>query len=482
MHKTYLYLALALFLALPLRAELTVVIAVNGLDATALKQLQPFWPQGGLRLLSEEAYQTTVTYDHWLYGGDEALATLLTGVNPSEHGVCSNSYFSRDSRMPEELLRGDKRMAIGTSAGYHATSLLAPTVSDRLRLQYGATSHIYAIGIEPSATILLAGHAANACCWIGPSSKNSDSLHWVSTSYYREGLPSVADQQNISGELSHTLNRAWTPRMELNTYLSTTEEEKKHGFSYTIHRTLYTLHPSANTAVINLALALQKDKKLGKGTTPDVLLLQLTALTPKAQQASLATAEQEDMYLCLNQDLGFLIEQLLKRVGGESLRIVVMGLPKLGENPSLMAEYNMPVQTLSIDRVTALTSTYLMALYGHERWIDGGYGHSIYLNRILIEQKHLSLENIRRQVADFLMQFDGIAFSCPASEAYLHATMSPSLNKRFIGDVVFTLQPNYTLDSTPYTLHPTPILIWSGDHRPFPPALHNATEVATYIL
>jgi len=482
MHKTYLYLALALICSLPLRGELTVVIAVDGLDHDALQELQPFWPQGGLRTLSEEAYQTTVQYSHWLYGGDEALATLLTGVNPSEHGVCSNFYFSRDTRGEVDLFLGDKRLAIGTAKAYSASALLALTATDRLRLRYGPSSRIYAIGIQPSSTILLAGHAANACCWIGPSSKNSDSLRWVSTSYYREGLPAVADQQNMSGELSRTLQREWVPRLDANTYLHATDEEKKHGFKYNIHSTPYTLHPNSNTAVVELALALQEDKSLGKATTPDVLLLQLTALTPKAEQASLASAEQEDMYLRLNQNLGFLMEQLQKRIGRESLRVVVMGLPKLGDNSSLMSAYNMPVQTLSIDRVTALTSTYLMALYGHERWIDGGYGHSIYLNRMLIEQKRLPFETILRQVSDFLMAFDGIAFACPASEAYLHQDMAPSLHKRFIGDVVFTLQPNYTLHSTPYTLHPTPILIWSGAHRPFPPTIKNATEVANYIF
>jgi len=488
MHKNYLYVALALLLALPLRAELTVVVAVNGLDETALRELQPFWPQGGLRLLSEEAYQTTVTYDHWLYGGDETLATLLTGLNPSDHGVGSNYAFSRETREVINLFQGDKRMAIGGIGGYSPSCLLAPTVSDALRLQVGATAKIYAIGLEPSTTVLLAGHCANGCCWIAPSAKN-DSLRWVSTSYYKEGLPNVADKQNMSGELSNTLSKVWTPRMEPSTYLHPTADEKKHGFSYTIHRTPYTLHPSANTAVINLALALQSDKQLGKTTTKDVLLLQLTVLTPKAQQAALASAEQEDMYLNLNQDLGFLMEQLQKRLGRDKLRVVVMGLPKLGADKELMKEWNMPLQTLSVDRVTALTSTYLMALYGHERWIDGGYGHTIYLNRTLIEQKHLNLETIRRQVADFLMEFEGISYACPASEAYLRQDMAPSLHKRFVGDVVFKLQSNYTLDPSPLTPHPsplthhpTPIIIWSGARTPFPSSMKNATEVAHYIL
>lgn len=485
MHKTYLYLALTLLLALPLRAELTVVVAVNGLDPVALKQLQPFWPQGGLRTLSEEAFQTSVSFSHWLYGGDEALATMLTGTTPAHHGICSRYAFSRDTRRVEDIFLSDKRLGIGTADSYSAAPLLSTTATDRLRQTYGVNARIYAIGIEPVPAILLAGHAANACCWLGPSVRN-DSLQWVSTSYYREGLPAAADRMNINGSLSHTLAHEWTPRMEIATYLHPTDEEKKHPFSYRISNTPVHQFAYANTAVVDLALDLQKDLRLGQGLTPDVLLLQLTVCTPKAQQASIASAEQEDIYLHLNQDLGYLMEQLRKRLPQSSLRLVVMGLPRLGHTSPQMADYNMPLQTLSMDKVVALTSTYLMALYGHERWIDGGYGHAIYLNRMLIEQKHLSLETIRRQVADFLMEFDGIRFACPAYEAYLNPDIAPSLHKRFAGDVIFTLQDNYTLSPSQFSVlnsqSSSPFLLWSTSPSPFPTNLHSATQVADYIF
>jgi len=494
MYKTYLYLALIFWLALPLQAgQLTVVIAVNGLDDSALKQMQPFWPQGGLRTLSEEAYQTTVSYPHWLYGGDEALATLLTGTTPSIHGICSTEAFSRETRQVENIFLTGKKLGIGTAASYSAAPLLATTASDQLRITYGSNTHIYAIGLQPTATILLAGHGANACCWLGQSLQ--DSLRWVSTSYYREGLPAAADRMNMDGTLTHILHKEWTPRMEPSAYLHPTDDEKKHGFSYTLsslqkssasERSLlpstYYLLPAFNTAVIELALAMQKDLHLGQSLAPDALMLQLSVCTPKTQQAAIRSAEQEDMYLHLNQDIGYLIEQLSKRLGRDALRVVVLGLPSLGIDTQLLSDYNMSHSTLSMDRVVALTSTYLMALYGHERWIDGGYGHSIYLNRMLIEQKHMDLETIRRQVADFLMEFDGIRFASPTSEAYLYPEMAPSLHKRFVGDVVFTLQSNYTLDLSPATCHLSPVFIWSGSRTPFPPSMPDATSVARYIF
>ena len=71
-----------------------------------------------------------------------------------------------------------------------------------------------------------------------------------------------------------------------------------------------------------------------------------------------------------------------------------------------------------------------MALYGHERWVDGVYGQSIYLNRTLIEQKRLNLETIQRQVANFLMDFEGVQIAMPGHEAMTYPALGSSLCKR----------------------------------------------------
>ncbi|MCQ2342882.1 MAG: alkaline phosphatase family protein [Paludibacteraceae bacterium] len=460
MRTAYLYLALiagSWLCTLPSRAELTVVVAVDGLDAASLQEMQPYWQQGGLRTLAEEAYYAPLVFNHWLYGGDESVATVMTGSYPAEHGICSNVVFSRSSRQVEDILLNTRKMGIGTTDSYSADALIAPTVTDRMRLDGNTSSAVYAVGIHPSTTIMLAGHAANACCWLGRNA--ADSVTWVSTSYYQEGLPAAADRMNIDGSLSHIVHRTWTPRMEMTAYNHPTASELKHPFSYACHQVL-SVSPSANEAVIELALAIQKDGQLGQHAREDVLLLELTAITPNAAQARIQSAEQEDMYMRLNQDLGFLLEQLTKRLGNERLRLVLFGVPKLGTNATRLEQWNMPIRSFDLDRALALTSTYLMALYGHERWLDGGYGHSVYLNKSLIEQRQLSLETMRRQVAEFLMQFEGVSYACPVSEAFYRPDMVRSVHKRFAGDVLFTVQPNYMfLDDrlpVPAYIYPAP--------------------------
>ena len=248
--------------------------------------------------------------------------------------------------------------------------------------------------------------------------------------------------------------------------------------------------PEANTLVIELALALQQSENIGTDAAPDMLMLQLNSLSPSAQSDRIASAEHEDMYLRLNQDLGYLMEQLDRRIGKANYQVLVVGRPVLGTDAQTLSDIHMPVQQFNVDRAAALTGTYLMALYGHERWVDGGYGQSIYLNRTLIEQKRLSLETLQRQVANFLMDFEGVQIAMPGYEALRYPVLSSTLCKRHTGDVVFMLQPGwqllrnekYTLDHVIDDNPESPVLLWSGTIRPMPQGTLTAIDVANLIF
>lgn len=486
MRKTYLYHTLILCLfALGLQAapRLTVVAVVDGLTADNLTTLRPYWQQGGLRTLSEEAFQTTVAYPQLVYGGNETTATLMTGVTPDRHGYSMDNYFARRDRKTHTMLEDESVRGIGTKQQISAKNLLAQTLTDRMRIAY-PNAKIYAIGLQPESSVLLAGHAANACCWI-----DAETRQWTATAAYTEGLPSAAYEQNKSGRIATLAARQWTPRMDIPTYTAPTDQERKKGFAYDVEDVL--LHaPQANTLVIELALAIQKEEKLGMDATPDMLMLQLNTLSPNAKSDRIASAEHEDMYLWLNQDLGYLMEQLDKRIGRTNYQILVVGRPVLGTDPQSLADIHMPVQAFNADRAAALTGTYLMALYGHERWVDGAYGQSIYLNRNLIEQKRLNLETLQRQVANFLMDFEGVQIAIPNYEAMRYPMLGTTLCKRHTGDVVFMLQPGWRLmqdekrsidkviDDNPES----PVLLWSGTIRPMPQERLDATSVAGLIL
>ena len=67
--------------------SLTVVVVVDGMTQDNLNKLRPYWSLGGLRTMSEEAFQTTVRFPHLVNGGQETTATLMTGTTPDRKSV-----------------------------------------------------------------------------------------------------------------------------------------------------------------------------------------------------------------------------------------------------------------------------------------------------------------------------------------------------------------------------------------------------------
>ncbi len=457
------------------RQRLTVVVAVDGMHREDMNSLRGFWQQGGLRTLDEEAFQTEMSLPNIVYGGAETVVTLMSGTTPSEHGITYNEYFNRSDRQIHGIFEDKTQEGIGCNKNISPTAIKSLTLTDRFRLLNGKSAGIYAIGIDPYTTLALAGHSANTCCWF-----DSEQKHWVTTTYYAEGLPAAADRQNTSGRIEQLSERVWVPRMDISQYMCPTDDERKHPFSYSGFADAHTA--VTNTLVCELALDIQKDKHLGEDATPDMLLLQMTVLSPKAKADRIQTAEQEDMYLSLNQDLGYLMEQLDSRIGRSNYQLLVVGLPRLGLDNETLSEVGLPQHTFNVDRAVALTGTYLMALYGHERWIDGGYGQAIYLNRTLIEQKKLSVTDIQQQVSDFLLGFDGVQGSCPANILPLlqgggeQERIRLSLNKQTAGDVVFWLEENHVsmmrenniTDKVTVRSPHIPLYLWSGALRQFP--------------
>ena len=408
MQKVNIYLLLFVLLTVHTvwaSPRLTVVIAVDGLRSDNIEYMRNYWLPGGLRTLQEDAAQTQLTFDFNVQGGEETLATLLTGVQPCTHGLSFNHIFSRKDKQVHSFFEDKSEQGISTKEQVSLRQMPVPTVSDLYRLRYDKYTKIYAIGLQPSSALLLAGHSADGCCWLDRKTNK-----WATSTYYTNGLPSAADEENMSSRKAD---------------------------SYTM--------PKCNSMVVDLALRIQEQEMMGKDDTPDLLLLHFSLERESAVTDCIQGKDEEDIHQALNQYTGFLIEQLQKRVGKENVQFIVTGIPRHGQSAAQMERIGIPIHSFNLSRATALTSVYLMAIYGYEKWIDGCYGQSVYLNRTLIEEKGLDLQKIERQVADFLTDFEGVQAAYPRHEALLVPELTIGLAKPYIGDVVVSLQPSWRM-------------------------------------
>ena len=94
--------------------------------------------------------------------------------------------------------------------------------------------------------------------------------------------------------------------------------------------------------------------------------------------------------------------------------------------------------------------SYLNAVYGEGDWVKGYSEKQIFLNRTLIEDARIPLEDIQKKVARFLTQFTGVASAYPYS-AFEANDFGNGHLKRIVnnfspqrsGDVIVTLNPGW---------------------------------------
>ena len=95
---------------------------------------------------------------------------------------------------------------------------------------------------------------------------------------------------------------------------------------------------------------------------------------------------------------------------------------------------------------------YLMAIYGRDnKWVDKIYNGQVYLNRELIKQKQISLQEIQDKAAEFVSEFTGVQ-EVYTSYQIQHGQWNPVMEyykngytKETSGDLFIELQPGYKI-------------------------------------
>ena len=94
---------------------------------------------------------------------------------------------------------------------------------------------------------------------------------------------------------------------------------------------------------------------------------------------------------------------------------------------------------------------YLMALYGDGQYVETYYGHQIYLNHKLIEDKKLNRVEVMNRSADFVVQMSGVKNAYTAQRLLLGAwtpkidKIRNSFSRECSGDLYIEVMPGWSV-------------------------------------
>jgi len=448
-----------ILLVLPILAfaqpRLVVGIMIDGLQQRHVEQLSDRFYAGGLkRITGNGASFPWIACNIVSAGNASDIATLTSGTVPYYHGVVSNRVYKRNRGQVESVFQDASFAGIESHLTLSAKNFRTTTFVDELMIANQGKSKSFAIGLHAEDVIALGGHAANGVVWM-----DDVFMKWSSTAYYSGGMPWQALDMNENGAFQRYADRAWQPLYPPTTYFAATNIRNPKAFEYknTSRKrsdnptTILKNTPAANSLVAELALRIFQEQELGMNRFTDALMLQFTVRTPNETSMSLQTLEKEDMYLRLDNELQFLMQKIETKIGADKVLFILFGNQTNSYSPEELKAHNIHAGYFNANRSIALLNSYLMAIYGQEKWISGYYGKHIYLNKRLIEEKNVDFREMQEVAIEFMLEFEGVqsAYSFSqlmnigANPGTEMAKLRNSTHKNTAGDIILTLMPGW---------------------------------------
>ncbi len=481
----------------PEKPRLVIGIVVEQLKYDQLERFRDKLGEDGIkRLINEGTYFKNASFEYMLTQSAPGHATISTGAEPSYHGITSDNWYVP---LLNELIYCSKDINVNPVGGSYESGLHSPvnlqasTFSDELKMATNKEARVFGIGLKESSAIFSAGHAADGAFWFDYITGT-----WMSSTYYMNTLPEWVNDFNAMKFADSYLNGTWSllrPAQYYNYCLADSNKFEAgfngiNYFPYDLKKlrakgmygsrndfSLLRETPFGNSYTTNFAIRLIEKEALGKDDMTDYLSICYSSTDYIGHRFGPSSVEIGDAILRLDDEIKQLLSYLNDSIGKRNILIYFTAAHGISEVPAVLESYRIPAGYFRHTQALQLLRSYLNAVYGEGDWVKGYSERQIFLNRILIEDARLPLEEVQKKVARFLVQFTGVTSAYPYSAFEANDFGNGNL-KRIVnsfspqrsGDVIVTLNPGWVeLEDDYITDHNSPYeydchvpLIWYG--------------------
>ncbi len=481
----------------PDKPRLVVGIVVEQLRYDQIDKFRSRLSENGIRrLLNEGTYFQNASFQYMLTQSAPGFATISTGTEPSLHGITSDNWYLP---LKNELIYCTKDINVNPVGGSFESGLHSPvnlqasTFTDELEMATKKKAKVYGVGMKENSAILTAGHAADGAFWFDNSSGT-----WMSSSYYIDSLPFWVSDFNAMKHSESYLNNIWSlfrspvdyadciadsnnfekGFQNINYFPYDLKKIRSKGF-YNVKNDYSLLRetPFGNALTTAFAMRLIEKENLGMDDVTDYLSICYSATDYIGHRFGPSSVEMGDAILRLDDDIRNLLTFLNDSIGKKNILIYFTAAHGVSEIPSVLKTNGIPAGYFKQNQALQLLRSYLNAVYGEGDWVKGYSERQVFLNRTLIEDARLQLDEVQKKVSRFLVQFTGVAAAYPYSafeandfgNGHLKRIIN-SFNPQRSGDIIVTLNPGWveeegdwiTNHNSPYEYDSHVPLIWYG--------------------
>jgi predicted AlkP superfamily pyrophosphatase or phosphodiesterase len=440
------------------RPKLVLAIVIDQFRYDYLLRFRNDYHSGLERLLQQGAVFTNAYYRQAATVTAVGHSTFLSGAPPSISGIIGNEWYDRESGKTVTSVSDPATKLVGGVPGEPGSSpwrLQVSTVPDELKIQDGA-SRVIGVSIKDRSAILPAGHTADAAYWY-----DSNSNHWVTSSYYRSELPEWVQAVNAKQSYRRAVGATWLPvdakdgsATPFCTMVAGTATRYCGGIEAT---------PWGNEMIEEFAEAAVAGENLGRHAGTDVLTVSFSSNDYVGHAVGPDDPAVRDISIRTDRLLGKLLEDVDREVGAGNTLVVLTADHGVAPVPEVNQARHMPGGRLAENQLVAMMTDALVKRFGPGKWFVAPSATMPYLNWELVHTKKLDLAQVESVAADAARQGAHIARVYTRQELMTGAVQRDPIGNAIsleffaprFGDLYILAEPYYLFDATG-TTHGTP--------------------------
>ncbi|OFZ60398.1 MAG: hypothetical protein A3D92_03995 [Bacteroidetes bacterium RIFCSPHIGHO2_02_FULL_44_7] len=478
--------------------------------------------EGGFkRLMQEGTNCRNANYNYIPTFTGPGHASIYTGTTPSNHGIVANDWYDRSTNSEINCVADSGVSTVGSSSLYGKCSpvnLKTNTITDQLKVTYNSAK-VVSVSIKNRGAILPGGHLSDGSYWFDYSSGGM-----ITSSYFKKELPSWVNAFNDLQYPKKSCNEVWNTYYPIGQYSESGPDDTPYEhllpgkmaptFPYDLktmtggmaNYDLFTTTPYANTYLTDFALAAIQHEQLGADAQADMLCISYSTPDIAGHAFGPQSIEIEDMYIRLDLEIERLLKELETRVGKREFVLFLTADHAVVPVPQFLIDHKLPGGYFFLGKHMSELKQYSIERYGVDL-IEEEANLNIYLNRALIEEQKLSLEEVATQFAQVIQQWEGVKRVFTSTQLYQSAAdeewmdmVRKGYHHSESGDIIFMLEPGYlpksadseqarkgTSHGSAYSYDTHVPLLWYGANVPAQDLYRNVaitdiTATLTHIL
>lgn len=466
------------------RPKLIVMLIIDQFPYNYLVRFRPYFVQGGFNLLLSGANFTACRYDYAKTATGPGHASLATGAYPDVHGIIGNDWYDRSRHGQMNCVEDDSTRLVGAGegAGRSPRNLIGDTLADELRLETNFESRVVSVSLKDRGAILPAGHTANAAYWY-----DTDSGHFVTSTYYMQALPSWAARFNDQLPAKAYCGKAWQALPETPGAKGKVlgEFQSNSGEPCPNPKFLNWLHDTPYISEIQLDFAREAIQRehLGQGPATDVLAISLSGNDYIGHVYGPYSPQVADMTLRTDRDLAEFFKYLDRIVGLDNVWLTLSSDHGVAPSPRFIRDHKLGSGTANSIAIVAAVEQALSKEFGPGDWVEGKAEFELYLNRDALKQHGVSLGRAEFAAAEAAAAVPGVTAAFTRSQlmtgnlpdAPMARKVAHSFNSLRSGDVYLVLNPYAvpvqsgmdTTHGSPWSYDSqVPLIFWGGAFQP----------------